>query len=175
MYHSIEPAKPTAPSDTDERRWQHSALRRRLLTGLWEQDLEDELLRHLPTDRREALGVSDMSSNAFEQVTRQLAVLYHSEPNVSHDEDISALIGREGFVSKAGYFQLMQRVQQMTLGLREMFVRVDVAPHVPGGDSRLCNRGSLGGCSRYTSLLSRVTAPHESKRSERVSLDMGHP
>ncbi len=143
MYSAPIPSKPTAPSDSDERRWQHSALRRRLLTGLWEQDLEDELLRHLPTDRREALGVSDMSSNAFEQVTRQLSVLYHSEPNVSHDEDISALIGREGFVSKAGYFQLMQRVQQMTLGIREMFVRVDVSPHVPGGVARvpgLCYR-----------------------------------
>ena len=60
------PAKPQAPTDSDETRWKHSALRRRLLTGLWEQDLEEELLRHLPTDRREALGPSDMSSCAIE-------------------------------------------------------------------------------------------------------------
>jgi len=131
------PPKPQAPNTVEERRWEHSALRRRLLTGLWEQDLEDELLRHLPTDRREALGPSDLSSCAIEQVTRQLAMLYHSEPNVTGDGDISALIGRDGYVSKAGFFQLMQKVQQMTLGIREMFVRVDVAPHVPGEIARV--------------------------------------
>ena len=131
------PPKPQAPNNVDERRWEHSALRRRLLTGLWEQDLEDELLRHLPTDRREALGPSDLSSCAIEQVTRQLAMLYHSEPNVTGDGDISALVGRDGYVSKAGFFQLMQKVQQMTLGIREMFVRVDVAPHVPGEIARV--------------------------------------
>ena len=131
------PAKPQAPTDSDETRWKHSALRRRLLTGLWEQDLEEELLRHLPTDRREALGPSDMSSCAIEQVTRQLAMLYHSDPNVSNDQDITALVGRDGYVTKSGYFQLMQRVQQMTLGIREMFVRVDVAPHHAGSVARV--------------------------------------
>lgn len=143
MYSSPIPPKPTAPSDVEQRRWDETSLRRRMLTGLWEQDLEEELLRHLPTDRREALGVADMSFNAFEQVTRQLAVLYHTEPGVSHEGDISQLVGRNGYVTRAGFFQLMQRVQQMTLGLREMFVRVDVAPHVPGGVARvpgLCYR-----------------------------------
>ena len=131
------PAKPQAPTNTDDERWKHSALRRRLLTGLWEQDLENELLRHLPTDRREALGPSDMSSCAIEQVTRQLAMLYHSDPNVSNEGDISALVGRDGFMTKSGYFQLMQRIQQMTLGIREMFVRVDVAPHHAGDVARV--------------------------------------
>ena len=137
MHINNVPPKPQAPTDSDQRRWEHSALRRRLLTGLWEQDLEDELLRHLPTDRREALGPSDLSSCAIEQVTRQLAMLYHSEPNITGDGDISELVGRDGYVSKAGYFQLMQKVQQMTLGIREMFVRVDVAPHIPGDVARV--------------------------------------
>jgi len=137
MYLNNVPPKPQAPTDTDERRWKHSGLRRRLLTGLWEQDLEDELLRHLPTDRREALGPSDLSSCAIEQVTRQLAMLYHTEPNITGEGDISALVGRDGFVTKSGYFQLMQKVQQMTLGIREMFVRVDVAPHHTAGSARV--------------------------------------
>tara|TARA_R100000664_G_scaffold8985_1_gene14831 strand:- start:7814 stop:9280 length:1467 start_codon:yes stop_codon:yes gene_type:complete len=137
IYSAPVPPKPTAPSDIDERRWAASAFRRRLLTGLWEQDLEEMLLAHLPTDRREALGVSDMSSNVFEQVTRQLSVLYFSAPQVAHDGDISALVGRDGYVTKSGYFQLMQRVQQMTLGIREMFVRVDVSPNIPQGHARI--------------------------------------
>ena len=136
MYDNFPP-QPTAPTASDEQRWRHSALRRRLLTGLWEQDLEEELLRHLPTDRREALGPSDMSSCAIEQVTRQLAMLYHSEPKVTNASDISALVGRDGYVQSAGFFQLMQKVQQMTLGIREMFVRVDVAPHHKEGVARV--------------------------------------
>ena len=137
MYQVI-PAKPQAPSSIDDRRWQHSALRRRLLTGLWSKTSEEELLRHLPTDRREALGPPRHEpSCAIEQVTRQLAMLYHSEPQVTAEGDISSLVGREGFVSKAGYFQLMQKVQQMTLGIREMFVRVDVAPHHEGDPARI--------------------------------------
>ena len=64
-------------------------------------------------------------------------MLYHSDPNVSNDQDITALVGRDGYVTKSGYFQLMQRVQQMTLGIREMFVRVDVAPHHAGSVARV--------------------------------------
>ena len=64
-------------------------------------------------------------------------MLYHSEPNITGDGDISELVGRDGYVTKAGYFQLMQKVQQMTLGIREMFVRVDVAPHIPGDVARV--------------------------------------
>jgi hypothetical protein len=137
MHTDNIPPKPQAPSTPDERRWAHSALRRRLLTGQWEQDLEEELLRHLPTDRREALGPADLSSCPIEQVTRQLAMLYHTEPHVTGDGDISALVGRDGYVTKAGFFQLMQKVQQLTLGIREMFVRVDVAPHIPGAVARV--------------------------------------
>ncbi len=136
MYTNI-PAKPQAPSDSEQKRWEHTALRKRLLIGQWEQDLEDELLRHLPTDRREALGPSDLSSCAIEQVTRQLAMLYHTEPHITNTADISALIGREGFVTKAGFYQLMQKVQQMTLGLNEMFVRISIAPHHPGEVARM--------------------------------------
>ena len=33
-----------------------------MILGAWEEDLEDELSRHLPPDRREAWGPSDMSS-----------------------------------------------------------------------------------------------------------------
>ena len=52
--HDSYPPKPSGPTTADEERWRHSALRRRLLTGLWEQDLEEELLRHLPFTVRRA-------------------------------------------------------------------------------------------------------------------------
>lgn len=123
------PIKPAAPTDQDQARWDHSSLRKRLIMGAWEDDLERELRRHLPADRRESWGVADLSSNPFEQITRQLAVLYHENPSVTNNtEDISALVGRAGLVTLAGLWPLMSRAQQMTLGMREAIIRIDVIP-----------------------------------------------
>ena len=123
------PVKPIAPTAADQDRWEHNGLRRRLIIGAWLQDLERELARHLPPDRREAWGPADLSSNPFEQITRQLAVLYHENPAVtSSDADISSLVGRNGIVTKAGLWPLMARAQQMVLGLREAIIRIDVIP-----------------------------------------------
>lgn len=117
------------------------------MQGTWEQDLEDELYRHLPADRREAWGVADMSSNALEQVSRQLAMLYYETPQVTHDEDIGDLVGREGFITGSGLWPLMQKVQQYTIAMRECCVRIDVVPHVQGGKSR------------FTGIIYRVITP----------------
>ena len=111
MYINL-PIKPLAPTADEQERWSHTALRKRMIIGAWEQDLEDELARHLPADRREAWGPADLSSNPFEQITRQLSVLYHEVPAVTNlNGDISALTAREGLVTQAGLWQLMQRVQ----------------------------------------------------------------
>lgn len=132
MYTNL-PMKPLAPNQEEQDRWNHSALRKRMIIGAWEQDLEDELARHLPADRREAWGPADLSSNPFEQITRQLSVLYHEVPAVTNlNGDISDLVSREGLVTKAGLWQLMQRAQQMVIGLRESAIRIDVNPHVEG-------------------------------------------
>ncbi len=132
MYINL-PIKPLAPTADEQERWSHTALRKRMIIGAWEQDLEDELARHLPADRREAWGPADLSSNPFEQITRQLSVLYHEVPAVTNlNGDISALTAREGLVTQAGLWQLMQRAQQMVIGLRESAIRIDVNPHVKG-------------------------------------------
>ena len=133
------PIKPPAPNDYEGQRWAHTALRRRLIEGTWADDLEEELLLHLSLDRRESWGVADLSSNPLEQVTRQLAVLYQDQPIVtnSNDVDISPLAGREGLITQAGLWPLMQRVQQLVLALRECFVRIDVVPHSEGISAEL--------------------------------------
>ena len=125
--------KPAAPTEADQSRWDHSSLRKRLILGAWLQDLENELARHLPPDRREAWGPADLSSNPFEQITRQLAVLYHENPSVTNaNEDISSLVGRSGLVTLAGLWPLMARAQQMILGMREAILRIDVIPDPDG-------------------------------------------
>ena len=121
------PARPMAPDIETQERWEHTAMRRRMLTGIWEQDLEHELSRHLPMDRRDSWGPPDMSSNVISNVCRQLAMLYHEEPTVTHpDFDVAPLVGRNGYLIKAGLFPLMQRVQQYAIGRREAIVRIDV-------------------------------------------------
>lgn len=134
MRDQIITAKPMAPTSYDQQRWEESGLRRRLIQGIWRDDLEDALLRHLPADRREAWGACDMSSNPLEQITRQLAVLYEEQPIVTNkgDQDIGQLVGTDGYITRAGLWALMMRVQQMTLACRETFVRIDVIPHIQG-------------------------------------------
>jgi hypothetical protein len=111
-----------------------------MLTGEWEIDLEDELARHLSADRREAWGPADLSSNPFEQITRQLSVLYTESPTVAAPGDISALLGREGYATKAGLWPMMQRTQQFVLGMRESIMRVEVVKHDETGQGGLTYR-----------------------------------
>ena len=47
MYTNI-PIKPYAPTQEEQDRWNHSALRKRMIIGAWEQDLEDELASYHP-------------------------------------------------------------------------------------------------------------------------------
>jgi hypothetical protein len=129
MYKNIA-MKPAAPTDIDQARWDHSALRKRLLVGAWLEDLERELAKHLPPDRREAWGPADLSSNPFEQITRQLSVLYSENPSVTNTQgDIQDLVGRNGLITLAGLWPLMARAQQMILGMREAIIRIDVVPN----------------------------------------------
>ena len=121
--------KPRAPTQAENDRQDHTALRVRMLTGRWDMDLEATLSEHLPPDRRESWGPSDMSSNPFEQVVRQLAVLYDQPPTVTNEAaDISPLVSRSGLLNRAGLWSLMARAQQFIIGLRECIIRVDVTP-----------------------------------------------
>ena len=126
------PPFPQMPTTEDQRRVEHQALRRRLIVGTYEKDVEDEMLRHFSADRYYAMGPVDLSSNVLEQITRQLAVLYNASPTVHHSEDISELTGPEGYITKAGFFPLMQQAQQFILAINECFIRIDVTPHVVG-------------------------------------------
>ena len=123
------PAKPPAPDMYTQRRWEHSALRRRLLIGDWVQDLERTLSQHIPSDRRAAWGVSDLSSNIFKSSVDALSALYNDQPAIglpAGSPDASVLLGTNGLLDKSGLWPLMQNVQSMCLGMREMFIRVDV-------------------------------------------------
>lgn len=129
---TVIPNKPVAPDTDTERRWEHSALRRRMLLGQWHDDLIREIGNHIPVDRQATWGVPDMSSNIFKATTSALCALYLEPPDVSvgveYDGQADGLLSRNGLVSSAGYWALMQRIQFYTIGIRECFVRIDVNP-----------------------------------------------
>lgn len=117
---------PPMPHDPSEAaRWEHTRLRRRLLYGAWREDLDRRIGLAIGAVRREAWGVPDLSSNVFRASMQSLSVLYDRRPKVSHNEP-GAADELSKYVVDAGLWPLMQRVQRDTLGMREMFIRVDV-------------------------------------------------
>lgn len=122
-YSTPIPPMPTDPAEAA--RWEHTRLRRRMLYGAWREDLDRRIGLAIGAVRREAWGVPDLSSNVFRSSMQSLAVLYDRRPKVSHNEPGAADL-LSSYVVDAGLWPLMQRVQRDTLGMREMFVRVDV-------------------------------------------------
>ena len=124
------PTKPAAFDAYTERRWRHSALRRRLLTGNWIQDLVEELARHGESARRASGGIPDMSSNVFKGVCTALAALYNDPPSIgvvgAAEGVADQLLEAGGLIETSGLWAIMQRVQLHVIGLREMFLRVDL-------------------------------------------------
>lgn len=117
---------PPTPDDPSEiARWEETRRRRAILTGDWRLILKQRLIRSLGTMRASAIGDVDMSSNVFASVCSTLAVSYDVAPLATHpDPQAQGLMN--AILSDAGYAPIMQDVQRLTLGLREMLVHVDV-------------------------------------------------
>lgn len=130
MKDQTVPNPPPAPDMDTQKRWAHQGLRKRMLIGNWSQDLEEEIARHIGSnsDRRAVWGVSDMSSNVFRSISEALSALYNEgAPAITSPIEADALLGPVGLISNAALWPLMQRVQMLTIGMREMFLRVDVS------------------------------------------------
>lgn len=130
------PPLPLQKDPSTQRRIEHTSLRKRMLTGMWFQDLIDSIGDHIPQSRQAAWGVPDMSSNIFKAASQALCGLYTEPPSIGVHEttvgESDGLVGRGGLINKAGLWPLMQRVQFYTLGLRETFLRVDITDNGAG-------------------------------------------
>lgn len=124
------PAPLTPREAFEAARWNESALRQRMLDGLWRDDLTRRITDQIGPIRRNAQGVPDMSANPFRVIHRELSTLYIHPPKVRHDEeereDVQAFIGPKGKVAQSGLWSSMSRFQMWVLGIREYFMR----PHV---------------------------------------------
>lgn len=125
-----QPAKPPAPDLYTQSRWDESSLRHRMLTGNWQEDLTREMERHFNSARREIIGIEDMSSNVFSGVCSALSSSLYLEPPMvgvwEGGNSAEELLDSNGMIAKAGLWPIMQRVLLLTIGIREMFVRVDI-------------------------------------------------
>lgn len=123
------PPHPTDPSEAA--RVDHTRLRRRLLTGTWEQDLEQRMLQNLGSVRRQAIGAPDLSANPFEAMVSGAAALYDRPARVRHADAFGLELMRQ-FVAGAQLWPLLARVQVDVLGLREELVEVRAVREIGG-------------------------------------------
>lgn len=121
---ALDPSsRPLHLDPCDQKRATHQALRCRLLNGMWEDDLERALAKHIRPDRRAAWGIGEMSRNPFRSLSTQVGgALYASPPSVRGPPGSEGLISA---VESAGYWQLMQRSSTDLVGVREAFMRLD--------------------------------------------------
>ena len=125
-YSSMSTMVPLPTGDGDQQRRAHSALRRRMLQGNWQQDLEARVRAFFPPTTVARFGNLDLSRNVFRSVTKSLSQLYSYRPTVSHpdmtDEQSDEFAKQLGI---AGAWPLLAQNQVLTVGLRESLVRLD--------------------------------------------------
>ena len=118
------PTPPQAPTAEDQARWDHSALRIRMLLGRWSEDLERTIQLHIDPTRRASWGVPDLSSNVCRSVTKQMSALFDRPPTIDHGEAPESAAEMSQALDVAGLWPLMSRVAVHTIGCREYAVRV---------------------------------------------------
>jgi hypothetical protein len=129
MFQSNQIPTPPAPGNPDEAmRWEHTSHRLALMEGRWARLLEDRMEAQLGSTRRMAMGLPDMSTNSAKVIWTELATLYDAEPDPKHHTagDVPVLLGPDGLVARSGLWAQMGRFQALTIGLREMWMRIDV-------------------------------------------------
>jgi hypothetical protein len=96
-----------------------------MLYGLWREDLTDRLFEGLGTERAQAWGRPDMSSNVLASVCSQLAILHDQEPVIGH-ADADAARRMTELLKAALWSPQQQTVTRDVVGLREMLVLAQI-------------------------------------------------
>lgn len=119
---------PAPSSHVTMARWEHTRLRRRLLSGEWTEDLTRRLALQVGTVRRDAWGVPKTTSNPFSAICREQAALYSREPVVRAPRGDVVFGVLADALRDSGLWARAPEFQAHVIGLREALWRVDVSP-----------------------------------------------
>ena len=125
MRSPLEPSAPLPGGEDERSRRKEAARRRRILTGLWRQDLTSEVAAFFPPETAGQLASTvDMSKNLMGRAASDLAALYHEPPVISHDvlDDLEPFTDA---LDASGLWQLSQDNQRSMWAVRESLLRVD--------------------------------------------------
>lgn len=170
---------PPVPRDQGEAaRIEHTRFRRRMLQGVWRDDLQQRMRLNLGAVRAEAIGEPDMSANPFESVCAAASALYDRMPRI-HQPDAASQTAMQAWTEAALLYPLMARVQRDVLGMRELFLRVSVhlvngAPRVtytPAYADMVLPRPDPRDPSRPIELLEYVARPNPQNGQPMWTLD----
>lgn len=114
------------PGAKEQARMIEQARRRRILTGRWREDLKHAIRVAVGTDRADAWRLPDLSSNPARQYCNAVSELYTRPPTVKNEADPDAAAVVANLLEAAGWVSRMQRLQPLTVGVREGFLRVDL-------------------------------------------------
>jgi hypothetical protein len=131
----ITMSAPPLPSDpVQAARVQHTRLRRRVLYSMHEPDVRARIVDAVGPTRAAAWHIVDMTANPGWYTCSQLAGLYREIPEAAPPpggEDAAAAL------AESGWWQLAQRNQRDTIGMNDMFVRVDIDQTTGAPSTRL--------------------------------------
>lgn len=131
----VIPFAPIPTSHHDYLRCEHTRLRRRMMYGLWREDLIARLHKMIGFIRQDAWGEPDLSSNVLRASSVSLAVLYSVPATWVHDTASGTELEKrqlEEFsktIRASGWTALMDRVERDTIALREMLLRAEITPN----------------------------------------------
>jgi hypothetical protein len=122
------PIRLRMPAEDDEARSELLRNRMLILDDDWDDLASDWLRDNLDEEVRSAWGLPDTSVNPLAEVCQQLSTpgLYGHQPVVGHpDASAAGLIGGDGYLKRSGLWRKMKRVQYLTIGLGNYFIRLN--------------------------------------------------
>ena len=116
---------PRAPDQATGRRWMESRRRRRLLEGVWKEELQRAIERAIGPNKAAIWGEPDLSKNVLRSIVHQLSTLYNVPATIGHDDQAAADAMAER-LHAAGLWEIMQGFSPLIIGQREGLVRAEV-------------------------------------------------
>lgn len=139
----MTPLTLTPDSAADIERWEHSALRYRMLYGRWREDLRQAIQDAVGTKRQKAFRVVDLSGNIFRAAAEAVCTVYDRGGTLHQEGDGAENLDLLAAWKGSGWWSQMPQFQRDVWGQRDGFLRFDVIKD-----------GSVGRC-RF-----RPVAPH---------------